>query len=93
MDNTLCCRSCGELIYFDREIVSEKSGKRIPLNRDTGEPHCCLSWKLRSAWRFYSCSKGCGELIYFDSRNEEGMSSNGKYVPLSKETGRRHQCQ
>ena len=39
--------------------------------------------------RYYSCNKGCGQLIYFDSNNK---SQSGKWIPLDKDTGLRHQC-
>ena len=37
----LYCRYCDEEITFDDDHVSEYSGKKIPLDVDTMEPHDC----------------------------------------------------
>jgi hypothetical protein len=40
--------------------------------------------------RYFQCNKGCGNEIYF---HESQRTENGKWIPLSKETGLPHQCQ
>ena len=93
---TLYCNLCEEPIKFDDEYISERTGKKIPLDVDTDEPHDCPVWRSQkeqrrqSQRRYYSCRKGCGQFIYFD-QNER--SESGKYIPLDKETGESHQCQ
>jgi hypothetical protein len=37
----LYCRYCDEEIVFDDDYVSEYSGKKIPLDAETYEPHIC----------------------------------------------------
>ena len=37
----LYCRYCDEEIVFDDDYVSEYSGRKIPLNPETYEPHMC----------------------------------------------------
>jgi hypothetical protein len=42
---SLSCRLCGEPIKFDDKHISERTGKKIPLDVDTEEPHDCTVWK------------------------------------------------
>jgi hypothetical protein len=96
---SLLCRLCGERIKFDDKHISERTGKRIPLDVDTEEPHDCPTRReqqqqgelLQSEQRrYHQCNKGCGQEIYFDANNK---SQSGKFIPLSKDTGLPHQCQ
>jgi hypothetical protein len=79
------CRQCDESIYFDEEHISE-SGKKIPLDSETEEPHNCPYRTYQS--KAYYCN-ACGKEIYFD---DEYVSKNGKKIPLSKDTGSPHRC-
>ena len=45
MSSLLSCRQCGKPIKFDDKHISERSGKKIPLDLDTDEPHDCPVWK------------------------------------------------
>jgi hypothetical protein len=45
MSSLLSCRLCGEPIKFDDKHVSQRTGKKIPLDIDTEEPHDCPVWK------------------------------------------------
>jgi hypothetical protein len=89
------CNLCDEPIKFDGEHISERSGKRIPLDIDTEEPHRCPVWRnqqeerRKTQRRYRQCSKGCGQFIYFD---ENERAESGKWIPLSKDTGKPHQC-
>ena len=38
---SLLCRLCGGRIKFDDNHISERTGKRIPLDIQTNEPHDC----------------------------------------------------
>jgi hypothetical protein len=95
---SLLCRLCGVRIKFDDKHISERTGKRIPLDVDTEEPHSCPVWssnnqqqpQQQTQKRYYQCRKGCGQEIYFDTNNK---SQSGKWIPLSKDTGLPHQCQ
>jgi hypothetical protein len=100
---SLLCRLCGERIKFDDKHISERTGKKIPLDVDTEEPHECPAWKEQQQQgqqsqqqqqpqqrRYYQCNKGCRQEIYFDANNK---SQSGKWIPLDKDTGLPHQCQ
>ena len=96
---SLLCRLCGERIKFDDKHVSERTGKRIPLDVDTEEPHDCPARRDQQQQgelqqtqqrRYHQCIKGCGQEIYFDANNK---TQAGKWIPLSKDTGLPHQCQ
>jgi hypothetical protein len=94
---SLSCRLCGEPIKFDNKHISERTGKRIPLDVDTEEPHDCPARREQQQAqlpqqqrRYHQCSKGCGQEIYFDAKNK---SQSGKWIPLDKDTGQPHQCQ
>jgi hypothetical protein len=39
--SSLACRQCGEPIKFDAKHVSQRTGKKIPLDIETNEPHDC----------------------------------------------------
>lgn len=39
--SSLSCRQCGEPITFDNKHASQKTGKKIPLDIETNEPHDC----------------------------------------------------
>ena len=95
---SLLCRLCGERIKFDDKHISERTGKRIPLDVDTEEPHDCPARKNQQLQgelqqpqqrRYHQCRKGCGQEIYFDANNK---SHSGKFIPLDKDTGLPHQC-
>jgi hypothetical protein len=38
------CNYCGSSIYFDDQHVSRKTGKKYPLDPDTGERHRCQEY-------------------------------------------------
>jgi len=92
----LYCKQCDEPIRFDDDHISERSGKKIPLDLDIDEPHNCPVWRGQqkqrrmSQRRYYSCRNGCGQFIYFE---EKQRMENGKWIPLEKETGEPHRCQ
>jgi hypothetical protein len=103
---SLLCRLCGVRIKFDDKHISERTGKRIPLDVDTEEPHDCPVWKDSQQYqpqpqplqqqqhqerRYHQCNKGCGQEIYFDANHSKSQS--GKWIPLSRDTGLPHQCQ
>ncbi|MFL6424402.1 MAG: hypothetical protein ACJ71R_12525 [Nitrososphaeraceae archaeon] len=50
--SSLACRLCGKPIKFDDNHVSERTGKRIPLDVDTQEPHDCSVWKVSSSQQY-----------------------------------------
>jgi hypothetical protein len=104
--SSISCRLCGQAIKFDDKHVSQRTGKKIPLDPGTNEPHDCpvrrdqpqqqlQGQQLQQSFqqqqgRYHQCNKGCGQEIYFD---ENRKSQSGKFIPLDKETGQPHQCQ
>jgi hypothetical protein len=97
---SLSCRQCGQPITFDNKHISQRTGKKIPLDVETNEPHDCpvhnsqqqgqQSQQQQIQRRYYQCNKGRGQEIYFDANNK---SQSSKWIPLSKDTGQPHQCQ
>ena len=97
--SSLSCRQCGQPITFDNKHISQRTGKKIPPDVETNEPHDCpvrrdqpqqqQGQQQTQQIRYHQCNKGCGQEIYFDANNK---SQSGKYIPLSKDTGLPHQC-
>ena len=81
------CRLCGQTIHFDNNIVSSRTGKKIPLDEGSDEPHRCAEWEAQHR-RYYNCRE-CNAPIYFDDAH---VSYTGKHIPLSKSTGGPHEC-
>jgi hypothetical protein len=57
-----------------------------------------LLWRQRSAQaaqyqqpqrRYLPCKKGCGNEVYYEVR---AKSQNGRFLPLSRESGLPHKC-
>jgi hypothetical protein len=99
--SSLSCRLCGQPITFDNKHVSQRTGKKIPLDPESNEPHDCpvrrdqplqegQPQQQMQQRRYLQCNKGCGQEIYFD---ENSKSQSAKFIPLDKDTGLPHQCQ
>jgi hypothetical protein len=101
--SSLVCRLCGQPITFDNKHISQRTGKKIPLDPGTNEPHDCPIRRdqpqqsqqgqqplQQTQRRYHQCNKGCGQEIYFDASNK---SQSGKWIPLEKQTGLPQQCQ
>jgi DNA-directed RNA polymerase subunit RPC12/RpoP len=100
--STIRCRQCGHQIKFDDKRTSQRTGKKIPLDVNTNEPHNCpvSVWKdtqpntntntNTKERRYVQCNKGCGGEVYFDVNTK---TSTGRWIPISKATGLPHQCQ
>ncbi|MFL6365877.1 MAG: hypothetical protein ACJ719_11835 [Nitrososphaeraceae archaeon] len=100
--SSLACKLCGVPIKFDGKHISQRTGKKIPLDIETNEPHDCPARRDQQQQvqpqtqqqtqqrRYLQCNKGCGQEIYFDPNNK---SQSGKYIPIDKDTGLPHQCQ
>jgi hypothetical protein len=90
--SSLACRQCGQPITFDSKHISQRTGKKIPLEVETNEPHDCparreqqqaqLPPQSQQQRRYLQCNKGCGQEIYFDANNK---SQSGKWIPLDKQ--------
>ena len=86
---TLQCRRCGKKIKFDDKRVSQRTGKKIPLDVDTDKPHNCTyhQYQLEQQQspqrgrRYLQCSKNCGSEIHFDVNTK---TQSGKWIPLDK---------
>jgi hypothetical protein len=104
--SSISCRLCQQPIKFDDKHISQRTGKKIPLDIATNEPHDCpvrrdqpqqgqqqgqqSQQPQTQQRRYFECRKGCGQEIYFDANNK---SQSGKWIPLDKDTGQPHQCQ
>jgi hypothetical protein len=100
--SSLACRLCRQPIKFNDKHVSQRTGKKIPLDVETNEPHDCPARKAAEIptsgirpdqqqpqtqqRRYHQCNKGCGQEIYFDANNK---NQSGKFIPI----GLPHQCQ
>ena len=81
------CKLCGQTIRWDKDFVSETTGKLIPLEEGVDERHNCPEWEKQHQ-KYYNCND-CDAEIYFDDVH---ISKNGKHIPLDKETGEPHDC-
>jgi hypothetical protein len=43
--SSLSCRLCGKPVMFDDKHVSQRTGRKIPLDIETNKPHDCPVWK------------------------------------------------
>jgi hypothetical protein len=91
---SLSCRLCGEPIKFDDKHISQRTGKKIPLDIETSEPRDCpvrrdqpqqqqQGQQQPQQRRYYQCNKGCGQEIYFDANHSKSQS--GKWISLSRD--------
>jgi hypothetical protein len=99
--SSIVCRLCNQPITFDNKHISQRTGKKIPLDVETNEPHDCPvrrdqpqqqqgQQSQQMQRRYYQCRKGCGQEIYFDANSK---SQSGKFIPLDKDTGLPHKCE
>lgn len=82
------CYHCEADITFSDEYISERTGRRIPLDAYTMGPHHCPMYKPPR--KYVPCRNDCNTLIYFD--READKSASGKWIPLEKDTGLPHNC-
>lgn len=78
-------------ITFDNKRISQRTGKKIPLDPETNEPHDCPvrrdqpqqqgEQSQQMQRRYHQCIKGCGQEIYFDSNSK---SQSGTYKHYTK---------
>jgi hypothetical protein len=90
LQKMLTCKFCDESIIFDDYHVSQKSGKKIPLDPDNYKPHRCE--ESLNAWRKEHpliCQYCHDVQIYF---NDSVVSSNGKRIPIEVDTDEPHNC-
>jgi hypothetical protein len=83
--SSLVCRECGQPITFDSKHFSQRIGKKIPLDKETNEPHDCpvrrdqppqqQSQQQTQQRRYHQCNKGCGQEIYFDANSKSQSGS------------------
>jgi hypothetical protein len=82
------CKLCGQSIHFSDGIVSQRTGKKIPLAEGSDDPHRCAEWEALHR-KYYNC-KDCNAPIYFDDKH---LSKNGKHIPLDRQGGQPHVCE
>jgi hypothetical protein len=89
---------CGGQSTFDNKHISQRTGKKIPLDPGTNEPHDCPvrgdqpqqqppSQQQLQQRRYLQSNKGCGNEIYFDANNK---TQSCKWIPIDKDTGLPH---
>lgn len=84
---TTRCYKCEAEITFTDEHISMRTGRKIPLDSFTMEPHLC---PMYNPPKKYKPCNSCGALIYFDK--DAAKSINGKWVPLEQKTNSPHNC-
>jgi hypothetical protein len=107
MSNSSFCYLCGKPIKFDNEYINERTGKKIPLDAETNEPHNC---RVRSQQEQQQSQRQQPpaqqqekqQMRYHQCNKGCGQeiyfdanskTESGKWIPLDKETGQPHQCQ
>jgi hypothetical protein len=83
----ISCFKCNDPIIFSDSWISEKSGRKIPLDESTHEPHKCAAADFIS--QAIECQY-CNEEIIFSN---EHISQRGKKIPLNPETMQPHSCE
>ncbi len=105
--SSLFCRQCGKPIKFDDKWVSERTGKKIPLDVDIEEPHDCPVRKSQRQQQLLQQQQSEQQQQQQQRRYHQcnkgcgqeiyfdvnNKSQSGKWIPLSKDTGLPHQCQ
>lgn len=107
MSSSLSCRLCGQQITFDNKYISQRTGKKIPLDIETNEPHDCpvrrdqpqqqqgqqtqQGQPEQSQQRRYHTCNKGCGQEIYFDANTKSQS--GKWIPLDKDTGMPHQCQ
>lgn len=82
------CKRCGDPIRFDDDVVSDRTGKRIPLDEDSDEPHNCRESEYFDNKSTIECHY-CQSEIVFDV---DYVTESGKKIPLDPETWKPHDC-
>ncbi len=105
--SSITCRLCGQAIKFDDKHVSQRTGKKIPLDPGTNEPHDCPVRRDQPVQQQQSQLQGQQSYQQQERRYHQcnkgcgqeiyfdvnSKSHSGKYIPLDKKTGLPHQCQ
>jgi len=91
--SSLPCRQRGHPIKYDKKHISQRTGKKIPLDVETNEPHGCQTRRDQQREeetfaeqqqpqtqqkRYFQCNKGCGQEIYFDASNKSQQTHSLK---------------
>jgi hypothetical protein len=105
--SSLSCNLCGQPITFDNKHISHRTGKKIPLDVDTDEPHDCPEWKGSQQYKPQQSqpqqqSQQPQQRRYHQCNKGCGQeiyfdanhskSQSGKWIPLDKQTRLPHQC-
>jgi hypothetical protein len=80
--SSISCKQCGQPITFDNKHISQRTGKKIPLDPGTNEPHDCPMRRdqpqqsqqgqqplQQTQRRYHQCNKGCGNEVYFHEKD------------------------
>jgi hypothetical protein len=105
--SSLSCRLCGQPIKFDEKWVSERTGKKIPLDPGTNEPHDCPVRRDQPQQQLQEQQQSQQPYQQQQRRYHQcnkgcgqeiyfdanNKTQGGKWIPLDKDTGLPHQCQ
>jgi hypothetical protein len=106
MSKSSFCYLCGKPIKFDNEYISERTGKKIPLDAETNEPHNCPVRRSQQEQQQLQQQQPSPQQEKQQRRYHQcnkgcgqeiyfdanSKSQGGKSIPLDKETGLPHQC-
>ena len=106
MSNILC-RQCQNPIKFDDKHISQRTGKKIPLDIETNERHDCpvrREQQQQAQQQLPSQSQQSQQMQRRHLQCNKGCGNeiyfdvntktqSGKFIPLDKDTGLPHQCQ
>jgi hypothetical protein len=81
----IACYKCNDPITFKENIISEKSGKKIPLNEDF-TPHICPNSDFVS--QILECKHCHGQISF----SHQVVSPRGRKIPLDSGTLQKHEC-
>ena len=105
--SSITCRLCQQPIKFDDKHISQRTGKKIPLDLSTSEPHDCPVRRDQPQ----QAQQQQGQQLQHPQQQQRryhicnkgcgseiyfdanNKSQSGKFIPLSKETGLPHQCE
>ena len=90
MSNLLACKLCGKSIKFDDKRVSERTGKKIPLDVDTDKPHDCPVWKGNQQYQQQPQAhqqQQQSQLVQHDQRQPSQKQQERRYQQCRKGCG------
>jgi hypothetical protein len=106
--SSITCRLCQQPIKFDDKHISQRTGKKIPLDIATNEPHDCpvrrdqlQQQPQQQGQQLQQQPQTQQQRRYMCDKgcgqeiyfDANSKAESGKWIPLDKETVLPHQCQ